>query len=76
MSRNPGRGGSNEDFEAYWKVLRSGLVCSYSRSPSGRFEGRCCMIAQDATILSDAQSVVDGFGSCGSELEHSVEYVD
>ncbi len=34
------------------------------------------MIAQDATILSDARSVVDGFGSCGSEFEHSVEYVD
>ena len=34
------------------------------------------MIAQEATILSDARSVVDGFRSCGSELEHSVEYVD
>ncbi len=34
------------------------------------------MIAQDATILSDARSVVDGFGSCGSEFEHSVEHVD
>ncbi len=34
------------------------------------------MIAQDGTILSDARSVADGFGLCGSELEHSVEYVD
>ncbi len=34
------------------------------------------MITQDAPILSNARSVVDGFGSCGSELEHSVEYVD
>lgn len=34
------------------------------------------MMDQDATILSDSRSVVDGFGSCGSELEPTVEYVD
>ena len=34
------------------------------------------MIARDVTILSAAWSVVDGFGSCGSEFEHSVQYVD
>ena len=34
------------------------------------------MIAQDAAILSDPRSVVDGFGSWGSEVEHSVEDVD
>ncbi len=34
------------------------------------------MMAPDATILCDVRSVVDGFGSCRSEFEHLVEYVD
>jgi hypothetical protein len=34
------------------------------------------MMAQDATILRDVRSVVDGFGACRSEFEHLVEYVD
>jgi hypothetical protein len=34
------------------------------------------MIAQDARILSVVRSVADGFGPCGSEIEHSVENVD
>ena len=41
--------------------------------PSSR---RCCMIAQNTTILVDPQSVVDGFRSRYSQFEHSIERVD